>query len=86
MTAVKFCGLTRKADIDACNRLRPDYAGFVFWKGSKRFIDPDDAKKLMLALDTEIVPVGVFLDQPISEIIEAVDAGIRMIQLHGSED
>lgn len=86
MTAVKFCGLRRMADIDTCNRLQPEYAGFVFWKGSKRYIPYKEAKNLMLALDRDIVPVGVFLDQPLSEIIEAGETGIRMVQLHGSED
>ena len=30
MTAIKLCGLTRKEDIEAANRLMPDFVGFVF--------------------------------------------------------
>ena len=30
MTKIKLCGLTRLEDIQAANRLRPDYVGFVF--------------------------------------------------------
>ena len=27
---LKFCGLTRKADIEAANETKPDFIGFVF--------------------------------------------------------
>ena len=27
---VKICGITTKAEVDAVNRCRPDYMGFVF--------------------------------------------------------
>lgn len=27
---LKFCGLTRKADIEAANEAKPDFIGFVF--------------------------------------------------------
>ena len=30
MIHVKFCGLRREEDIEAVNRLKPDFAGFVF--------------------------------------------------------
>lgn len=86
MTAVKFCGLRRLEDVEACNRLLPDYAGFVFWRKSRRYVDPQTAKELISCLESRIIPVGVFLDPSLSEIIEAEDAGIRMVQLHGSED
>ncbi|MBO4502393.1 MAG: phosphoribosylanthranilate isomerase [Candidatus Methanomethylophilus sp.] len=86
MTAVKFCGLRREEDIDICNRLRPEYAGFVFWKRSRRYLEFESAAELIRSLDGNIIPVGVFLDQPLSDIIEAEEAGIRMVQLHGSED
>ena len=86
MTAVKFCGLRRIDDVDACNLLRPEYAGFVFWRKSRRFVDSAEAKGLMDRLDSGIIPVGVFLDQPLTDIIDAEEAGIRMVQLHGSED
>ena len=86
MTRVKFCGLTRAEDVEACNRLLPDYAGFVFWRKSRRFIEPESAGELIRKLDSRIIPVGVFLDPSLGDIIEAADAGIRMVQLHGSED
>ena len=36
MTKIKLCGLTRIGDIEAANRIMPDYVGFVFASKSKR--------------------------------------------------
>lgn len=87
MTKVKFCGIRRIEDIESCNALGPDYVGFVFWKGSRRYVDVKTAETLSSMLDNRIVPVGVFMDQPIGDVIAAAGSGaIRMVQLHGSED
>ena len=87
MTKVKFCGIRREEDVQFCNDLKPDYVGFVFWTKSRRCVDVATAKKLSSMLDDGIVPVGVFLDQPIGDIVSAAESGaIRMVQLHGSED
>jgi len=85
---IKICGLTRQEDIEAVNRARPEYCGFVFWKGSKRrYIEPSKAALLIRELAPEIRPVGVFLDEPISSLIEScLISGVDMVQLHGSED
>jgi len=86
MTKVKICGLTRLEDIAAVNGVRPDYIGFVFAE-SKRQITPKEAGRLRKALRPGIPAVGVFVDAPIAQIIELVQAGvIQIIQLHGGED
>lgn len=86
MTRVKLCGLSRKEDIAEANALRPDYIGFVFWEGSRRFVTADKAISLSKMLDPSIVPVGVFLNADIDHIIKIADSGcIRMVQLHGDE-
>ena len=40
MTKLKLCGLVRICDIEAVNRLNPEYIGFVFAKKSRRYVDP----------------------------------------------
>ena len=86
MTLVKFCGIRTMADADAVNEIHPDFAGFVFAPGRKRTIDADTAVSLRNAIDPDIRTVGVFLDQPIREIVQIAGSGaIDMIQLHGSE-
>ena len=87
MTRVKMCGLRRACDIEAANELRPDYVGFVFANGSKRYVSPEEAKVLRSMLDPGISVVGVFVDADPSFIEDILDSGtIDMIQLHGNED
>lgn len=87
MTRVKMCGLRRACDIEAANELRPDYVGFVFANGSKRYVSPEEAKVLRSMLDPGISAVGVFVDADPSFIEDILDSGtIDMIQLHGNED
>ena len=73
MTAVKFCGMMRPEDIEACNRLRPEYAGFVFWDMSRRCVSRDEAGVLITGLDRSVIPVGVFRDQPLPDITAAAE-------------
>ncbi len=87
MTKIKFCGLRRHEDIIAVNQLMPEYAGFVFWSGSRRFIDPGQAAVLRRALKSTIVPVGVFVNEKPEQVAALLNEDvIDMAQLHGSED
>ena len=87
MTKVKFCGLRRPEDIEYANELRPGYIGFVFARKSKRYVAPDEAKKLKSLLDPEIKACGVFVNEDIDEVVRLLEEGIIDIaQLHGSED
>ena len=87
MTRIKMCGLRRACDIEAANELRPDYVGFVFANGSKRYVSHEEAKVLRSMLDPGISAVGVFVDADPSFIEDILDSGtIDMIQLHGNED
>ena len=83
---VKICGMRRKEDILYANILKPDYIGFIFAEGFKRQISYDLAYELKAMLDKNIKAVGVYINQPIDFIKEAVDRNIiDMIQLHGNE-
>lgn len=87
MTKVKICGLRRMEDVRYVNKAKPDYAGFIFWKKSKRYVSPQTAMALKFALDPDILTVGVFVNAEALEIVELVQAGIiDIIQLHGDED
>ena len=41
---LKFCGLTRKADIEAANETKPDFIGFVFAESRRHVSDMDAAR------------------------------------------
>lgn len=86
MTKIKFCGLRTLADIDAANKISPEYIGFVFAPKSKRYVTPAQANQLRNALDKKITAVGVFVDAEISTVAELLNAGIiDAAQLHGNE-
>lgn len=87
MTKLKLCGLARICDIEAANRLNPEYIGFVFAKKSRRYVDPAQARKLRARLNKGISPVGVFVNESPEAIADLVRSGIiDVVQLHGSED
>jgi len=83
---IKICGLFREEDINFVNEARPDYIGFVFAE-SKRKITPVLAQYLRFRLASSIVPVGVFVNARITDIVTLYQNGIISIaQLHGEED
>lgn len=86
MPKVKICGITREQDCDYLNELLPDLAGFIFWKHSRRYIEPETALRFRERLDRRIKTVGVFVDEDVDVITGIARSGaIDMIQLHGKE-
>ncbi len=85
-TKIKICGLKRKKDIEIVNKYRPDYIGFVFAE-SKRKVIKEQAMELRKILNSDILAVGVFVNEDIDKIVDLVeDKVIDLIQLHGDED
>ena len=85
-TELKICGLKRLEDIIAVNRHGADYAGFVFFEKSKRYVDPYKANELISLLRADIKPVGVFMDEPLDNVVRiARITGVELVQLHGHE-
>ena len=86
MTKIKLCGLFRPCDIETVNLLKPEYIGFVFAPGSKRYISFQRAAELKSLLAPGIKAVGVFTDEAPETVAELLkDQIIDMAQLHGNE-
>lgn len=84
---IKLCGLWRDCDITWANELGPDYVGFVFARGSRRYVTPEKAKELRRQLRPGILPVGVFAGEVPERILALLEQGtIEVVQLHGRED
>jgi phosphoribosylanthranilate isomerase len=83
---IKICGLFREQDIDYANEAKPDYVGFVFAE-SKRRVSAAFAAGLRRRLSGDIIPVGVFVNAPVADIVALYnDNVIAIAQLHGTED
>lgn len=83
---IKFCGIRRFEDVELMNIFRPDFVGFVFAE-SKRQVSPRKASELSAQLDKGIKKVGVFVNENIDTVSEAVEAAsLDVIQLHGEEN
>ncbi len=72
MIKIKMCGLRREIDIEYANNLLPDFIGYVFAEKRKRYITPENAHKLTHILDKRIIPIGVFVNSPVENVINLV--------------
>ncbi len=88
MTKIKICGLVRPEDVQAVNRARPDWCGFIVnFPPSHRNRTPEQVQSLRGLLAPGITPVGVFVDRPAEEVARLLREGtVSVAQLHGHED
>lgn len=89
-TRIKVCGLTNEADLRLAIELGADYAGFVFYPGSPRRVEPAKAAEMIVRAKRAgagpISFVGVFVDAPPAEVRRTAAAcGLDIAQLHGGE-
>ena len=91
---VKLCGMFRDEDVQAVAEARPDLCGFIVdFPKSHRNVTPARLAGLcdrLLECEPASAPiwrVGVFVDEPMEQLVRIVDAGcIDLVQLHGNED
>lgn len=83
-TRIKFCGLTRQADIARAVALGVDALGFVMWPHSKRAISADRLATLAAEVPAFVTRVGLFVDAD-PALIEQCAPYLDLLQFHGSE-
>ncbi|MBP5980188.1 MAG: phosphoribosylanthranilate isomerase [Halomonas sp.] len=83
-TRIKFCGLTRREDIEQAVSLGVDALGFVMWPKSPRSISVEQLAGLSANVPAFVTRVGLFVDQPV-ELIEQCLPYLDVIQFHGNE-
>ncbi|OIK09563.1 N-(5'-phosphoribosyl)anthranilate isomerase [Bacillus sp. MUM 116] len=82
---VKICGITDPDTAIAAVGFGADAIGFVFAE-SKRKVELDKAKEIIAKLPSDVMKVGVFVNEMAEEIEKiAYYAGLTHIQLHGDE-
>ena len=83
---VKICGITNLEDAEAAIDMGTDLLGFNFYPGSKRYITPDEAGRIIDKLPTFIDIAGVFVNATVEHIKEVSEqCFLNWIQLHGDE-
>lgn len=82
---VKVCGMTQLQQVEALAALGVDYAGFIFYPPSPRYVGERIGPAELSALKN-IKKAGVFVNAPFEEVLRTVaDYGLDMVQLHGDE-
>ena len=78
---VKVCGMSQSDNIQALAKLEIDYMGFIFYKGSKRYV----AAPNIADIPASINKVAVFVNPSFAEVQARIQEGFNSIQLHGDE-
>jgi phosphoribosylanthranilate isomerase len=87
MVKVKVCGVKNCDVVPLLNALVPDYVGVILSGGFKRSVNFDTAQRIRKELCCGIQLVGVFVNEDVQTVAEAVKRGIiDVVQLHGDED
>lgn len=82
-----MCGVTNLDDAIAAVQAGVDGLGFIFVEKSPRFIDAETARYIIRMLPPFVHAVGVFVDRPMSEVVDLIDfCSLSHVQLHGNED
>ncbi|HID51685.1 MAG TPA: phosphoribosylanthranilate isomerase, partial [Anaerolineae bacterium] len=86
---VKICGITNLADALTAVEAGADYLGFIFYPPSKRSVDINDARKIVVALRERAdcpVLVGVFVNETAERMTAVLnEVGLDLAQLSGEE-
>ena len=86
MKPIKICGITNLKDARLVEREGASAIGFIFYKKSPRYIEPEMACKIVNNVKGKISLVGVFVDESLNKIHE-ISRKVRLdfVQLHGNE-
>ncbi|RAJ02656.1 phosphoribosylanthranilate isomerase [Chitinophaga skermanii] len=83
---IKVCGITREADLQALVAAGADYAGFIFYEKSPRFVGGKLAADVVKSVGAGIQKVGVFVNAESNTVQQAIkNYGLDAVQLHGDE-
>lgn len=88
---IKLCGNVdilqlKKMDNPEATKYKIDYAGFIFYEQSPRYVLKNLSGKEVKNADLSMEKVGVFVNASKEEIMKQVDDfGLDIVQLHGDE-
>jgi len=82
---IKVCGLTDAGNAKGIAASSPDFMGFIFYRGSKRYVGECPPGSLF-DIPGQIMKIGVFVNEELSIVIGKMKLwGLDLVQLHGGE-
>lgn len=86
MKRVKVCGMCDPLNVKEIAEAKPDYIGFIFFRGSPRYVGEEPEMALFNNVSPGIKKTGVFLNEDNYKILDvSMTTGLDIIQLHGNE-
>lgn len=83
---IKVCGMTLPEQVNALDEMGVDFAGFIFYPKSPRYMAQKISPEKMRHIKGRIAKVGVFVNMPYDELMRTVESyRLDMVQLHGDE-
>lgn len=85
-TRVKICGITRLEDALEAIASGADALGFVFYKPSPRYVEPEKAAEIIRQLPPFITTVALVVNAPQAEVQRITElTRCDLLQFHGDE-
>ncbi len=78
--------MTDRENIDEIVKTSPDYLGFIFYQGSKRYVGKHPDMSIFRSISASVMKTGVFVNEEpdiVNKITE--DYALDLVQLHGHE-
>lgn len=86
MKRVKVCGMCDPLNVKEIAGTNPDFIGFIFFRGSPRYVGEEPEMALFNNVSQGIKKTGVFLNEDKNKILDlSLATGLDIIQLHGNE-
>lgn len=83
---IKVCGMTLPEQVNALDEMGVDFAGFIFYPKSPRYMGSKISPEKMRQIKGRIAKIGVFVNSPYDDLMKTVEAyRLDMVQLHGDE-
>jgi phosphoribosylanthranilate isomerase len=83
---IKVCGMVHAENVEAVCALDPDFVGYIFYRGSSRFVGDDPDPALFRIPGARTARVGVFVNEELPEVMKKFNScTLDLVQLHGSE-
>lgn len=85
-TRIKICGITRPEDAELAARLGADAVGLVFYRHSRRAVDPVAAAEIAAAVPAFVSVTALFVDPAGDEVQDVLArVPVSVLQFHGTE-